>query len=79
MRLKNIQLAYNIPVDKLGIKWMKNGQVYVSFQNFLTITKYPYWDPEVNSAGGGNSINQGIDYFTYPTAKSITFGLKAGF
>jgi TonB-dependent starch-binding outer membrane protein SusC len=79
VRLKNIQLAYNLPVDKLGIKWMRNGQVYVSFQNLLTLASYPYWDPEVNSAGGGNSINQGIDYFTYPTAKSITFGLKAGF
>ena len=79
IRLKNIQLAYNIPVDKLSINWVRNAKVYVSFQNLLTITHYPYWDPEVNSVGGGNSINQGIDYFTYPTSKDITFGFKANF
>lgn len=79
IRLKNIQLAYDIPVGKLGIKWMKNGQVYVSGQNLLTITDYPWYDPEINSYGDSNSINQGIDHYSYPTAKSVTFGVKVGF
>ena len=79
VRLKNIQLAYNIPAEKLNMQWLKNGQIYVSAQNLITITSYPFWDPEVNSGGGGSSINQGIDYFTYPTSKSFTFGLKLGF
>lgn len=79
IRLKNIQLAYDIPVDKLGIKWMKNCQVYVSGQNLITITDYPWYDPEINSYGSSNSINQGIDHYSYPTAKSVTFGVKVGF
>jgi hypothetical protein len=52
--------------------------VYASGQNLLTFTKYSWWDPEVNSLGGANSVNQGIDYFSYPMAKTVTFGIRAG-
>lgn len=79
IRLRNIQLAYNLPVQKLNLNWLRNLQVYVSGQNMLTFTNYSWWDPEVNSQGGSNSVNQGIDYFTYPMAKSVTVGLRAGF
>ena len=79
LRLKNIKLAYNVPVDKLGIDWLKRGQIYVSGQNLLTVTKYPWWDPEVNSKGGSSSINQGIDDYSYPTAKGFTVGVKLTF
>lgn len=76
VRLKNIQLTYALPVQRLGLPWVREGQAYISGQNLLTITGYPWWDPEVNSYGGSNSINQGIDWYSYPTAKGITFGLK---
>jgi hypothetical protein len=77
LRFKNIQLAYNLPSGL--IKWSRNIQVYVSGQNLITITKYSWYDPEVNSLGSGNSINQGIDYYSYPTAKTLTFGIRCGF
>ncbi|MCE6988078.1 TonB-dependent receptor [Dyadobacter sp. CY323] len=79
MRLKNIQLAYNFPIQKWGVKWVQNVQLYASAQNLLTFTKYSWWDPEVNSSGGSNSTAQGFDQFSYPTSKSVTFGLRAGF
>lgn len=78
-RLKNIQLAYNIPVNKLSVHWLKTGQIYISGQNLVTLSDYLWFDPEVNSAGGGSSINQGIDYYTYPISKGFTFGVKLGF
>lgn len=78
VRLKNIQLAYNLPVEKLNASWLRHLQVYASGQNLLTFTKYSWWDPEVNSLGGANSVNQGIDYFSYPMAKTVTFGIRAG-
>ena len=78
VRLRNIQLAYNLPVQNLGIDWLRNLQIYGSGQNLLTLTKYSWWDPEVNSQGGSNAIGQGIDHYSYPTAKSITFGIKVG-
>ncbi len=77
LRLKNIELAYNIP--STNISWLRNASIYISGQNLLTITKYSGWDPEVNSRGGKNSILQGMDYYTYPTSKSVTVGVKIGF
>ncbi|GAB3166509.1 TonB-dependent receptor [Telluribacter humicola] len=78
-RLRNIQLAYNFPVESWGISWMRNLQLYASGQNLLTFTKYSWWDPEVNSRGGANSSMQGIDHNSYPTAKSVTVGARIGF
>lgn len=75
LRLKNIQLAYNIPVQE--INWIRSFQVYVSGQNLLTSTNYSWWDPEVNTRGLGT--NRGIDHFSYPTSKSFTVGIRAGF
>lgn len=79
VKLKNIELAYNLPVKRFGLKWLQKGQIYVSGQNLLTITKYPWWDPEVNSSGGDASVNQGIDLYTYPTTKGFTFGARLTF
>lgn len=79
LRLRNVELAYNLPFQRWQMNWIRNAQVYASGQNLLTITKYSGWDPEVNSQGGSNSIAQGIDHYSYPTAKSITFGVRVGF
>lgn len=79
VRLKNIQLAYSLPAKQLGWNWLKSAQIYASGQNLLTITKYSWYDPEVNAYGGSNSIRQGIDYSVYPTYKSVTFGIRCGF
>ncbi len=75
-RLKNIQLAYNFPVSILGVKWVKGFQLYVSGQNLLTSTNYSWYDPEINTRGGGNSISNGIDNAGYPNTKMYTFGAR---
>lgn len=79
LRLRTIQLAYNLPLQSMGVTWMRTAQVYASGQNLLTLTKYSWWDPETNSQGGANSIGQGIDHYSYPTSKSVTFGIRVGF
>ncbi|WP_346985989.1 SusC/RagA family TonB-linked outer membrane protein [Chryseobacterium sp. POE27] len=43
IRLKNVQLNYRIPVEKMGIQ---EAMVYVQGQNLLTITNYFGLDPE---------------------------------
>src|SRR5690606_21282620 len=40
LRLRNIQLGYNIPFHKWNLEWIRNVQIYVSGQNLLTFTKY---------------------------------------
>ncbi len=75
LRLKNVELAYNLPVQ--NITWLEKVRLYVSLQNILTITNYSGWDPDVNSQGGG--IGQGIDHNPYPVAKSYTLGINVTF
>lgn len=79
LRVKNVELAYNVPAKKAGINWLQSLRIYASAQNLLTFTKYSWWDPEVNANGGENSTAQGYDHHGYPVARSFTFGIRAGF
>jgi TonB-linked SusC/RagA family outer membrane protein len=74
VRLKNVTLGYNIPVNK----YFRNLRIYVSGQNLLTITDYSGFDPEVNSQGTSN-LNLGVDYNSYPMARTFIVGLNIGF
>ncbi|TDB67405.1 SusC/RagA family TonB-linked outer membrane protein [Arundinibacter roseus] len=79
LRLRTIQLAYQLPLQQWGVRGIRTAQVFVSGQNLLTLTKYSWWDPETNSQGGANSLGQGIDHYSYPTAKAVTAGIRVGF
>ncbi|MCE6989839.1 TonB-dependent receptor [Dyadobacter sp. CY323] len=79
LRLRNIELGYSLPLKTWGVNWIRAAKIYVSGQNLITFTKYSWWDPEVNSMGGANSIAQGIDFSTYPTAKSYMVGIRVNF
>ncbi|WP_028122575.1 SusC/RagA family TonB-linked outer membrane protein [Epilithonimonas tenax] len=48
IRLKNVQVNYRIPVDRMGIK---EAMVYFQGQNLLTITDYFGMDPEFYLVG----------------------------
>ncbi|HWW38464.1 SusC/RagA family TonB-linked outer membrane protein [Pedobacter sp.] len=73
IRLNSARLGYNFRINKL--KWLHGLGVYVTGQNLLTITNYSGYDPLINSpkATGGNQ-SLGIDYSSYPTAKTFLFG-----
>lgn len=76
LRLKNISIAYHIPVPK-SMNWLKSASVYVAAQNYLTFTKYTGVDPEVSSKGG--DINGSIDHLSYPNSKTVTIGSRIQF
>lgn len=77
VRLRNISLGYTLPntsLDKI--------RFYISAQNMLTFTDYRGYDPEVNyrtSGGAAGNLNVGLDYASYPNAKSFTIGLNITF
>ena len=79
-RLKNVQIGYTIPNTK-KIK-IQSLRLYVAATNLLTLTKYSGLDPEMtvstNSAAEGDRAF-GIDWGTYPTAITYTFGLNLTF
>lgn len=78
LRLKEITLSYNINNHKIRKVGISRLQPYFTAQNLFTITKYIGMDPEVNQWGGSNSV-QGIDWGTYPQARSFVFGLNVEF
>jgi iron complex outermembrane receptor protein len=78
VRLQDVSLGYNVPVK--STKVLSSLRLYINGQNLLLFTNYSGQDPEVNkdkSVGGVPSL--GMDYSTYPRAKTITFGIRAGF
>lgn len=78
IRMKNIQLAYNLPTTLLSRVKINSAKVYVSAQNQITITDYSGYDPEV-SRYGQETLSQGTDYGSYPAAKTIMCGVYFGF
>jgi len=75
LRLKNVSLSYDIP--KSSIKNVLGVKVFVSATNLLTFTGYSGIDPEANSDAG--DLRQGIDFGSYPNAKTITGGVTLSF
>jgi len=73
LRLNSVRLGYNIKLKKLS--WLQGLGLYVTGQNLFTITNYSGYDPLINSpkATGGNQ-SLGVDYTSYPTARTFIFG-----
>jgi TonB-linked SusC/RagA family outer membrane protein len=78
LRLKTATLSYNFGQVSLS-KWkMSKLTVFATSYNLLTFTKYDGFDPEVQQYDG-NSPSMGIDYGTYPQARTFLFGVNVGF
>lgn len=80
LRLKNLTIGYTLPANKIAKATnnvLTRARIYVTSQNLLTFTKYSGYDPEIASRGG-NLLN-GVDYGSYPQARTMTVGLNLGF
>jgi TonB-linked SusC/RagA family outer membrane protein len=78
LRLKNIALGYSLPKRLLGKANISNLRVYAQAQNLFTWTKYKGFDPESNFAGTSNTT-LGVDFYTFPQMRQVTFGLNLTF
>ncbi|WP_286590815.1 TonB-dependent receptor [Sphingobacterium sp. N143] len=90
LRLRNLTLGYTVP---LKTKAIQSIRVYGMAENLFTISNYTGWDPEVdtkgyendalvkNRAGNNQSANAGVglDFNSYPSMRSFTFGVSATF
>lgn len=81
LRLNNATLGYTLNANKIGMgDYLNNIRLTLTGQNLFVITDYSGFDPEVNT---GNDIDDvqtfGIDRFTYPTPRTILFGLNISF
>ena len=79
LRLRHVALSYQLPrqyIDGIGLQ---NARIYVTGQNLLTWTKYPWWDPEVNADFTAGNIGLGNEFYTAPQARSVTTGIQLTF
>jgi len=82
LRLKNLQVGYTFGDKLLAPVRVASVRLYASIQNLLTFTKYTGLDPEqgTNSNSLGDGVRAtGIDFGTYPSARTFTVGINAGF
>lgn len=81
LRLNNVVLGYNFNTASLGVnKWISSLRLSLTAQNLFVITDYDGFDPEVNTDRSfGGVYSYGIDYLSYPKARSIIFGLNLSF
>lgn len=83
VRGRNLLLAYNLPIRKIGSLALSSFRINVSAQNFFLITKYKNGDPEVTLNTFGNESNrvfaQGQNFHAYPKPTIYMAGLQIGF
>jgi hypothetical protein len=76
MRMKNLQVTYNVPLTLLQRANIKQLKVYLQAVNLFTITKYQGKDPEIASSV---DTTLGIDVGNYPATRIYSLGINLGF
>jgi len=78
LRLKTLTLGYTFPASTLSKLKLSKLRIYATAQNLATITGYKGWDPEVNADYQSTNINQGVDFYSAPQPRVISFGINVG-
>ncbi|WP_343306896.1 TonB-dependent receptor [Chitinophaga niabensis] len=76
LRLRNVQLSYNLPRTLLSRIGMSAAAVYVTGNNLFTITKYRGYNPDATT---DNVLTSGQAISNYPVARSYVLGLNVTF
>ncbi|QOR77217.1 MAG: TonB-dependent receptor [Thermoflavifilum sp.] len=82
LRLKNIQIGYTLNSKLSNRLHLTLVRFFISVQNLLTFTKYTGLDPEIyisNNALKDGVRAVGIDWGTYPSARTFTLGMNINF
>lgn len=86
LRLKNIQVGYNLPAETLNSvtrNILSGARIYIGIQNLATFTSYKGYDPEVTRGAsfqkGEFSLANGQDSGGSPQPTITQFGLQLRF
>lgn len=79
VRLKTFSMGYNLPKQWVSKMKMQNARLFMNAYNLFLITGYDGWDPEVNADYQASNINLGVDFYSAPQPRTITFGFNIGF
>lgn len=87
LRMNSLNLNYRLPAKWFTGTFVNNVELSFSASNLFTITKYPGFDPQGNFGSTSTSatandvitVAQGVDYSTYPSARTYSLGIKFTF
>jgi hypothetical protein len=86
MRIRNIQLGFNIPAAKLQSVTkgaITRFRLYIAAQNLFTFTGYKGFDPEVTRGvsfqKGETPLSNGVDSGSSPQPRIFQFGWQVSF
>lgn len=76
IRLAELSLGYNIPVNK-WVSWIKGAHISVVGRNLIMFYNKAPFDPESTASTG--TYFQGIDYFMQPSLRNVGFSVNLKF
>lgn len=80
IRLSTLNASYRFGKQYFGKSIVDNIELNFNASNLFTLTKYPGFDPQGNfSTQTSMQYTQGVDYSTYPSARTFTLGVKFTF
>mgnify|MGYP000397318480 CR=1 FL=1 len=79
IRLKNVNLSYDLPTRLVQGLSITNARIFVTGQNLLTFTDYRWWDPEANADAFSGNLGFGNEFYTAPQTRSVTGGIRLSF
>jgi len=80
LRLKSLQIGYNLPSSLLGKLFFQNARIYLSGENLLTFSTLPkVYDPETVFASDPNFEGWSTSGVIYPTNRTISLGVNITF
>ena len=80
LKLDFITLGYAMPKEVVESLHASKFRLFARVNNPLMISRYSWFDPEVNAIGGtAGKVGGGLDLGSYPRNTSITLGLTLNF
>jgi TonB-linked SusC/RagA family outer membrane protein len=81
LRCNMLQFGYTFSPSVLKSIKLSNLRIYASANNLFLITASDFkgYDPESTSQGSSNQFGQNMTFFSYPRARTFTFGLNVTF
>jgi len=77
LRIRNVTLGYNLPASVVRRVHLGYVRIYGTAENLWTFTKYIGYNPDVDIMGESTGL-PGVDYATYPLARTFTLGINLG-
>ena len=79
VRLQEVTLGYRVPQRFAALANMSDLRLFISGRNLKTWSDFLGFNPEGNSAGSNSNTTFQNEFYSYPLARTFTFGIQGAF